>query len=77
MDCIDRRVARLRALLRMGGTMENHGASLHLAGMRMDVRTISDMDEAVWEEVKCTLKDQLKSASMAVDGVNVHGHSML
>jgi hypothetical protein len=45
---MERRAARLRALVRMGGTLENRGATLHIVGLRIDVASIADMDEAVW-----------------------------
>ncbi len=48
MDRIQRKAERLGALLKMGGTMENHGFTLHIVGLRIDVASIADMDEAVW-----------------------------
>ena len=54
-DSIERRLERLRALLRMGGTMENQGVSLHLGDLRMDVRTIADMNEEAWTSVLSSL----------------------
>ena len=45
---MERKASRLGALLRMGGTLENGGSTLHIVGLRMDVAGIADMDEAVW-----------------------------
>lgn len=59
MDRIARRVARLRTLLQWGGHMENGGTSVHLAGYRMDVGNISDMDEAVWRQVQQEIRAML------------------
>ncbi len=59
MDRIARRAARLKTLLQLGGSMENNGASLHVAGYRMDVGNISDMDEAVWGQVQRNIRDML------------------
>ena len=50
VERIDRKVERLKLLLEMGGTLENDGASLHLAHLRMDVAGIADMNEPVWNE---------------------------
>lgn len=50
-DPVMRRARRLRALLDLGGTLENAGGSLHVRGLRMDVRWIAEMDEAVWAEM--------------------------
>lgn len=59
IDRIARRAARLRTLLQLGGRMENNGASLHVAGLRMDVGNISDMDEAVWGQVQRNIRETL------------------
>lgn len=59
MDRIARRVTRLRTLLQWGGRMENGGTSVHLAGYRMDVGNISDMDEAVWGQVQQDIRAML------------------
>lgn len=61
-DRMARRVARLRALLQLGGHMENGGRSLHLAGYRMDVGHLSDMDEAVWGQVQREVREVLGRA---------------
>ena len=52
MDRIERKVARLKTLLDMGGTLENKGETLHIRGLRMDVTGLAEMDEAVWSEVR-------------------------
>ncbi len=52
LDRIERKVARLKALLDMGGTMENKGATLHVQSLRIDVAGLADMDEAVWSNVR-------------------------
>ena len=57
IDRIARRAARLRTLLLLGGRMENNGSSLHVAGYRMDVGNISDMDEAVWGQVQRDIRE--------------------
>lgn len=59
MDRIARRTARLKTLLQLGGRMENNGASLHVADLRMDVGNISDMDEAVWTRVQRDIRETL------------------
>ncbi len=59
IDRIARRAARLRTLLQLGGSMENNGSSLHVAGYRMDVGNISDMDEAVWGQVQRNIREVL------------------
>ena len=46
-----RRAERLKALLRLGGTMESHGLSLHLGELRMDVRSIGDMNDEAWRDI--------------------------
>lgn len=57
MDRIERKVARLRTLLDMGGTMENKGDTLHVHGLRIDVAGLADMDEAVWTQVRSSIAD--------------------
>lgn len=46
-----RRAERLKTLLRLGGTMESQGMSMHLGEMRMDVRSIGDMNDEAWRNV--------------------------
>lgn len=49
----------MRALIQLGGTMENQGRSLHVAGFRMDVRNIPDLEQGVWNEVERTVMERL------------------
>lgn len=60
MDRIERKVARIRTLLDMGGTMENKGGTLHVQGLRIDVAGLADMDEAVWSQVRSSIADLIE-----------------
>lgn len=56
---MERKAKRLRALLKMGGTLENQGNTLHIVGLRIDVRSIADMDEAVWRRAARSIIEML------------------
>lgn len=58
-DRIMRKVARLKVLLAMGGTLENKGASVYLSDLRMDVGGIADMNEPVWGEFQRDLQERM------------------
>ena len=55
-DRSTRKRERLKALLKIGGTMENQGASLHLGDLRMDVSSIADMSDEAWSAIWDSLK---------------------
>ena len=71
IDRIARKCERLRTLLNMGGTMENHGISLHLADLRMNVRSIADMDESVWRVAARNIIESL-SADRRSEAAHMH-----
>lgn len=48
IDRVERKASRLGALLNMGGTLENGGATLHIVGLRINVASIADMNEVTW-----------------------------
>ena len=65
VDRIERKVARLRALLDMGGTLENKGDTLHIQRLRIDVAGLAEMDEAVWAEVRRSIIELIELGEQA------------
>jgi hypothetical protein len=59
LDRVNRRASRLKALLKMGGTLENRGATLHILHLRIDMASIAGMDEAVWCQVARNIIEDL------------------
>lgn len=60
MERIERKVARLKTLLGMGGTLENKGYTLHIRGLRIDVMGLAEMDEAVWSEARRSIVELME-----------------
>lgn len=60
---ITRRTERMLCLINLGGTVENYGSSLHVAGFRLALGHIAEMDESVWNRFKREVKERVQQQS--------------
>lgn len=51
-------------LINLGGTVENYGSSLHVAGFRLALGHIAEMDESVWNRFKREVKERVQQQSL-------------